>query len=162
MKFTGLKHPRSSSLFLKQLYYIFLSECRIHLDNYICTIARYQLQVIMFMKSLSWRFRISNSVELSPIREATSCAASREFPWSLWKPKFHNHIHKSCPSVPILRQTNSVHTTPSYLCKINLNVIHPPTTWSSLSSLSIWLSHIRAICPAHLIFLDLIILIIFG
>jgi hypothetical protein len=52
-----------------------------------------------------------------------------------------------------------------------LNIVHPPTSWSSQWPLS-WLSHqypicipllpIHATCPAHLILLDLIILIILG
>jgi hypothetical protein len=34
-------------------------------------------------------------------------------------------------TVPILNQTNSVYTTPSYLSKIYINIIYPPTSWSS-------------------------------
>jgi hypothetical protein len=58
------------------------------------------------------------------------------------------------------------------LSKIRFNVVHPPTSSSSQWSLSFWLSYqyhiwipflpIRATCPAHLIFLDVIILIILG
>jgi hypothetical protein len=61
---------------------------------------------------------------------------------------------------------------PPYLYKILLNVIHPPKSWSSKWSLSFWLSYQSPIyvpllphcatCPAHLILLDLIILIILG
>jgi hypothetical protein len=35
-------------------------------------------------------------------------------------------------AVLILNQTNPVYTTPSYLCKIHLNMIHPPTSWAFL------------------------------
>jgi hypothetical protein len=65
--------------------------------------------------------------------------------------------HRSNPYHPILS-------------KIHFNVIHPPTSWASQWSPSFRLSHqypicippspIRATYPAHLILLDLIILII--
>jgi hypothetical protein len=67
-------------------------------------------------------------MELSITGEATSCVATREPPSNLWNPKVHYHIHKSSALVPILSQINSVHITPSYLSKIQLNVIHPPTS----------------------------------
>jgi hypothetical protein len=33
--------------------------------------------------------------------------------------------------VPILSQINQIHTIPSYLSKIDFNIVHPPTSWSS-------------------------------
>jgi hypothetical protein len=45
-----------------------------------------------------------------------------------------------------LSQIDRVHTTPSYLSKIHLNIIHLPTSWSSWWSLSFWLSHRNTIC----------------
>jgi hypothetical protein len=73
----------------------------------------------------------TNSMGLRTTREATSCVVTQEFPTFLWNPKVHYRIHKSSPLVPILSQTNSIHTTPSYLYKIRLHVIHQPMSWSS-------------------------------
>jgi hypothetical protein len=42
------------------------------------------------------------------------------------------------------RQSNPY--IPSYLSKIHLNIVHPPTSWSSQWSLSFWLSHRNLIC----------------
>jgi hypothetical protein len=73
------------------------------------------------------------------------------------------------PICPVLSQTNPVHTS-SYFYKIHLNLIHPPTSWSSWWSLSgfptynlhpFLFSPICATCIAHLI-PYLIILTILG
>jgi hypothetical protein len=65
-----------------------------------------------------------------------------------------------------------VHTTPSYLSKINVNILHLTTSFSSKWTLSFWLSHqypifillfpMCATYPACIILLDVIVLIIFG
>jgi hypothetical protein len=81
-------------------------------------------------------------------------------------------LARALQTVFILSQTNPDQTTPSYLYKIHLNVIYPPRSWSSYWPVHFWISYewtlhflfspIRVTCLAHLILLDLIILIILG
>jgi hypothetical protein len=73
----------------------------------------------------------TNCVQLTVTQDATSCVITRQFPSISWNPKFHCRIHKSSTIFPILSHTNPIHITPSYLYKIHLNVIHPPTSWYS-------------------------------
>jgi hypothetical protein len=54
-----------------------------------------------------------------------------KFPKMLWNPKIHHHVHKSPLLVPILRQTNASHTSPSYVSKTHFNIIHPSKSCSS-------------------------------
>jgi hypothetical protein len=85
---------------------------------------------------------LTNFMELSPSWRAASCAAIQELPSILQNPKVQYHVHKSPPLVPILSQIK-----PSYLSKIHFNIIHPPTSLSSYSSLSFWLSHQYSALP---------------
>jgi hypothetical protein len=43
------------------------------------------------------------------------------------EPTVHYRVHKNPPLVSILSQINPVHSLPSYLLKLNFNVIVPST-----------------------------------
>jgi hypothetical protein len=109
-------------------------------------------------------------MELSLSWEATSCAATQGILNTLWNPKVHR-VQKRPTLIPILKQTHTVHTTPSYFSTIIL-ILTSHIVWSSMWSPSFWIYHqnpvcnpllrMRAACPANLILLDLIIMSIFG
>jgi hypothetical protein len=85
-------------------------------------------------------------MELSPSWKVASCAVTQGFSNILRNPNVHYRVHKSPTLILILSQIHPVQTTPPHLSKINFNIIHSPTSWSSHWSLSFWLSHQNPIC----------------
>ena len=108
---------------------------------------------------------VFNSIEQSPSWEANTCWVSQEMPRILWNPKVHYRIHKSPPSVPILRHINPVHVPHLIAWRFILTLfshlrlglpnrfipsgLPTNTLYASLPSSK------RARYPAHLIFLNL-------
>jgi hypothetical protein len=101
-------------------------------------------------------------MELSPSWEAANCAATQELPSILWNPKVHYRVHKIPPPVPILSQINPIHTIPFVHLRLGLPSGLLPSGFPTNILYTFLFSPIRATCPIHLIFLDLIILIILG
>jgi hypothetical protein len=111
-------------------------------------------------------------MELSPSWEAVNCAVTQEIPSILWNPKVHYRVHKSPPLVLILSQINPIHTIPSYLSKINFNIVHHlrlglpsglfPSGFPTNILCKFLFNAAHAKCPVHIILLHLIIVIILG
>jgi hypothetical protein len=101
--------------------------------------------------------------ELSPSWEAANFAATQELPSIFKEPEssslFTRVLHWS---LSWARSIQSIQSHPISL-KIHFNVVHPPTSWCS-HQYPIWIPNLPHSCymPAHLILLDLIILIMFG
>jgi hypothetical protein len=118
-------------------------------------------------------FLLTNCMELCPSQQSVSCPATQEPPKMLWKPKVPYSVYKCPPLVPILNQISPVHTTPSYLSRIHFNIIYTLTNVLSFLVVSFLLafpltyymhssSPLSCYVPAHIIFLDLISLIMLG
>jgi hypothetical protein len=105
----------------------------------------------------------------SPSWEVNNRSASQEIPLILCNTKVHYRVHNRQSMFPILSQMHAVHTFPSYLSKIHSNITLPGLPSGLFISVfptyilyAFLISPIRATCPAHLIHLDLITLILLG
>jgi hypothetical protein len=87
------------------------------------------------------------------------------------EPKVHYHAHKGPSLISIRIQMNSDHILTHSSRNIHFNIIALSTLRScklSLPSgfqikvLQTFIFHLRATCPAHVVFLDFNILIVFG
>jgi hypothetical protein len=73
----------------------------------------------------------ANSMELSPSREAASCATTEELPNIVWNPTFHYRVNKKPPLALSFCRVYPAHVALSYHSKIHLNIVYPPISWSS-------------------------------
>jgi hypothetical protein len=120
--------------------------------------------VTYFLLTYVLPYLLSYSMEQSPSWEANRFSTFHEILRILWNPKVHFRIHNSPPLVPILIQINPVHSPTSHLILSihlclgltnRLRFPHQNPVYTSPRP-------IRATCPAHLFFLDLITRTILG
>jgi hypothetical protein len=111
----------------------------------------------------SWDSLTHSLAELSPSWEVANCAATEEFHSILWNPKVHYRFRKSLQLLHILSHINPILTILSYLRSILILSTHLRLGLpSGLFTSGIPVLPIRATCPAHLILLHLIIVIVPG
>jgi hypothetical protein len=103
----------------------------------------YNINLQCRLRHQFWTYLLT---ELSPFWGAANCAAPQKIPSDLWNSKVQYRVHKNPPLVPILSHINQIRTIPSYLSKIEFNIVRPPTSWSSQWSVSFWRSHQCPIC----------------
>jgi len=108
----------------------------------------------------------------SPSSEANDHSASQEITSLLWNPKLYYRVNKSLPLAPILSHMNPFYLShpislrfilivSSHLC-LGLPSGLSPSGFPTKFCVSSHLSHYISTLPDHLIFLDMITLVIFG
>jgi len=110
-------------------------------------------------------------MEHSPSSEAESHSASQEILRLLWNPKFHSRVHKILPLDPILSQIHQVHTFPPYFLKTHSSIFSHlrldlvsdlfPSGFPTKIIYEFHICPVLPTCPARLIFIVLISLIIY-
>jgi hypothetical protein len=109
----------------------------------------------------------TTSMQLMPFLEQTATQASQENLSPSCKPEMHYHVHESPPMDSTLIEMNPNHTLTTHFCKIQFNIILALTprlvrVSSFLVMYAFLRSLMRAACSTHIIYLDLIKLIIYG
>ena len=88
-------------------------------------------------------------MEQSPSWEVIKSSANQEIPCLLGNLKDHYHIHRSLPSVPILRQINPVHAPPpTHFLQMNFNIILPSSSGFSKWCPSLKSPHQKLVCTS--------------
>ena len=99
-------------------------------------------------------------MEQSPSWGASSSSAIQEIPCLLWNPTVHQHIHMSLPFVPVLNPdsdmpSHSISVRSALILSFSLCFSFPSGQFPSGFPTKPYMQ-----CPAHLILLDLVTLIV--
>jgi hypothetical protein len=154
---------------LKHFRFLALYIC-VRLNKIVWLVHACELVCLCWVASLQCEYIHSWSWDLLE-KLPSNCAATQELLSILWNSKVHYHVYESPLLFPILSQINPDYTFPSYLRSILILSTHLhlglpsglfPSGFPTNILHKFFFSAIHATCPAQLILLDLIILIILG